>query len=235
MSATATRTEIDGQGLDTRAINRQIREAIDGGSRDIVVHNPGAKHSLGVGILHRVKLTFEGSLGYFGVGLGDGIEAHIKGRVGWSLAENLMDGEVVVEKSAGSSTGAAIRGGTVVVKGNVGGRTGITQKGGTILVGGDCGFLAGFMMHKGRIVVCGDIGRAAGDSMYDGEIFVAGKVASLGIDTMLKDLDELDDLWLREHLDRYGLENPGSWRKIVAGRKLYNYDNLEPLERKIAL
>jgi glutamate synthase domain-containing protein 3 len=91
------------------------------------------------------------------------------------------------------------------------------------------------MMHKGRIVVCGDIGRAAGDSMYDGEIFVAGKIASLGIDTLLKEPDELDEEWLRETLDRYGLENPGTWRKIVAGRKLYNYDNLEPLERKIAL
>ena len=52
--------------------------------------NPGAKHSLGVGILTRCKITFDGSLGYFGCGIIDGPEVHIKGRVGWSACENMM-------------------------------------------------------------------------------------------------------------------------------------------------
>ena len=59
--------------------------------------NPSARHSLGVGILTRCRITFEGSLGYFGVGLIDGPEVQINGRVGWSVAENMMSGVVVIE------------------------------------------------------------------------------------------------------------------------------------------
>lgn len=227
--------QIDAQGLEFREVNRQIKQALADGVRDITVLNPGAKHNLGVGILQPCRLTFEGSCGYFAVGLIDGPTVRIKGRVGWALAENMMDGEVVVEGSAGSCAGAAVRGGTLVVKSNVGARTGISQKGGDIVVGGDAGFITGFMMQKGRIVVCGDVGRATGDSMYDGEIFVGGKIASLGTDAVFAEVDEVDRLWLDETFARYGLEQPPEWRKIVSGRKLYNYDKLEPLERKIAL
>ena len=45
----------------------------------MTVRNPGAKHSIGVGILQRCRITFEGSLGYFGVGLIDGPEIAITG------------------------------------------------------------------------------------------------------------------------------------------------------------
>ena len=227
--------EVDAHGLEPREVNRRIKQALADGARDIVVLNPGAKHNLAVGILQPCRITFEGSCGYFACGLNDGPQVHVKGRVGWSLADNVMDGEVVVDGSAGSCTGAALRGGTIVVRGNVGARTGINQKGGDIIVGGNAGFITGFMMQKGRIVVCGDVGRATGDSMYDGEIFVGGEIASLGTDAIPAELDELDKLWIEEKFERYGLAQPSRWRKIVAGRKLYNYDKLEPFERKIAL
>jgi len=226
---------VPGRDRDAREINADIRKALADGARDIVVTDPGAKHNIGVGILVPCRISFEGSLGYFGCALGDGIRAHVKGRVGWSLAENMMDGEVVVDGASGSSTGASIRGGTVVVHGNAGARTGILQKGGAILVGGDSGLLTGFMMQKGRIVILGDVGRHCGDSMYDGEIFVGGEIASLGIDAIPGELDELDREWLARALDRHGLEAPADWKKVVAGRQLYNYDKLEPMERKIAL
>ena len=32
-----------------------------------------------------------------------------------------------------------------------------------------------------------------------------------------------------------GIEPPGTFRKFVCGRKLWNYDNLEPAERKLVL
>ena len=86
----------------------------------IVVKNPGAKHSLGVGILNRLQLYFEGSLGYFGCGLIDGPNVRITGRVGWSCAENMMAGTVVIEKNAGSVFGAALRGGDLVCQGRCG-------------------------------------------------------------------------------------------------------------------
>ena len=38
-------------------INLQMRELMSEGYGTIVVHNPGAKHSLGVGILNRLNST----------------------------------------------------------------------------------------------------------------------------------------------------------------------------------
>ena len=95
------RTEFDATNLDAKAVNKKIRELAHKGFGTVVVKNPGAKHSLGVGILHRLRLHFEGSLGYFGCGLIDGPSIRISGRVGWSCAENMMAGVVVIEKKRG--------------------------------------------------------------------------------------------------------------------------------------
>ena len=201
----------------------------------MTVQNPGAKHSLGVGILTRCKITFDGSLGYFGCGLIDGPEIHITGRVGWSSCENMMSGVVVVDHNAGSLTGAAMRGGDLVVKGRVGARSGIDQKGGTIIVGGDAGMMTGFMMQRGRMILCGNVGHGLGDSMYDGTIYVGGKVASLGIDCVPGEWNDADTEFIERKFRIHGLGTPPAFEKFVCGKKLYNYDNLEPSERKMVL
>ena len=232
------RTELDASALDTSAINRKIRELMQQGYGTIVVQNPGAKHSLGVGILNRLQLYFEGSLGYFGCGLIDGPNVRVKGRVGWSCAENMMAGTVVVEKNAGSSFGAGLRGGDLVCMGDVGGRIGIDMKGGTIVAGGRAGAFCGFMMQRGRMVILGDAGKNLGDSMYDGIIYVGGKIESLGVDAVDGEMSALDVDWLSRKLRMYGLEAPrgiANMRKIVAGKQLWNYDNLEPAEKKLVL
>jgi glutamate synthase domain-containing protein 3 len=232
------RTEFDAAELDTSAINRKIRELMQQGYGTIVIQNPGAKHSLGVGILNRLQLYFEGSLGYFGCGLIDGPNVRVKGRVGWSCAENMMAGTVVVEKNAGSSFGAGLRGGDLVCMGDVGGRIGIDMKGGTIIAGGRAGAFCGFMMQRGRMVILGDAGKNLGDSMYDGIIYVGGNIDSLGVDAVDGEMSALDVDWLSRKLRMYGLEAPrgiANMRKIVAGKQLWNYDNLEPAEKKLVL
>ena len=232
------RVEFDTGELPSTEINRKIRDLMSEGYGTIVVQNPRGRHSLGVGILSRLNLVFEGSLGYFGVGLIDGPNVRINGRVGWSCGENMMSGTVVIEKNAGSTFGAAIRGGDLVCKGSVGSRTGIDMKGGTIIVGGDTGALSGFMMQRGRMVICGDAGKNLGDSMYDGTIFVGGKIRSLGVDAVPAELTELDRAWLARKLIAHGLLPPdgvGGFTKIVAGKQLWNYDNLEPTEKKLIL
>ena len=109
------RAEFDARDLTTRQINLELRSLLyERGVTDVTVKNPGSKHSIGVGILTRCKITFEGSLGYFGCGLIDGPEIHITGRVGWSACENMMSGVVVIDGNAGSLTGAAMRGGDLV-------------------------------------------------------------------------------------------------------------------------
>ncbi len=232
------RAEFDATNMDTNDINLKIRDLMSQGHGTIVVKNPGAKHSIGVGILNRVKIYYEGSLGYFGCGLLDGPNVTVNGRVGWSCAENMLAGTVVVEKNAGSCFGAALRGGDLVCKGDVGARTGIDQKGGTIIVGGRTGAFSGFMMQRGRMVVLGDAGANLGDSMYDGTIYVGGKIASLGVDAVESEMTDLDAAWLARKLKIYEIDPPKDLRKmtkIVAGRQLWNYDTLEPTEKKLVL
>jgi glutamate synthase domain-containing protein 3 len=183
----------------------------------------------------RCKLNFEGSLGYFALGMIDGPEVHITGRVGWSSCENMMSGVVVIDSNAGSLTGAAIRGGDLVIKGQVGARTGIDQKGGTIIALGSAGSMTGFMMQRGRQIICGDAGPGLGDSMYDGTIYVGGKVKSLGVDCVEGEWTDADTEFIERKFSIYALGAPPSLQKFVCGKKLYNYDSLEPSERKLVL
>ncbi len=230
------RATLDAHRLTTRRINLELRWLLyDQGVRDVTVLNPGAKHSLGAGILTRCRITFEGSLGYFACGIIDGPEIHITGRVGWSACENMMSGVVVIDGNGGSLTGAALRGGDLIVKGQVGARTGIDQKGGTIIVGGNAGSMTGFMMQRGRQILLGDVGPGLGDSMYDGTIYVAGKVASLGIDCVPGEWNDVDTELIERKFRLHGLGSPPQLQKFVCGKKLYNYDNLEPSERKLVL
>jgi glutamate synthase domain-containing protein 3 len=230
------RATFDAHDLSTRQINLELRRLLyEEGVGDVTVLNPGAKHSVGVGILTRCRITFEGSLGYFGCGLIDGPEIRISGRVGWSACENMMSGVVTVAGNAGSLTGAALRGGDLVVHGRVGARTGIDQKGGTIIVAGDAGMMTGFMMQRGRMILCGNVGHGLGDSMYDGTIYVAGKVASLGVDCVPGEWTEADTELIERKFRIYELGAPPDFQKFVCGKKLYNYDNLEPSERKLVL
>ena len=232
------RTEIDADQMTSTMLNKKMRELMKEGYGSIVVKNPRGKHSLGVGILNRLNLIFEGSLGYFAAGLIDGPNVRIKGRVGWSCAENMMSGTVVIEKNAGSTFGAALRGGDLVCGGSVGSRTGIDMKGGTIIVGGNAGALTGFMMQRGRVIICGNAGKNLGDSMYDGTIYVGGEIRSLGVDAVPGELTELERTWLSRKLKQFQLlpqRGVDHFTKIVAGKQLWNYDNLEPTEKKLIL
>jgi glutamate synthase domain-containing protein 3 len=226
----------DARDLTTRQINLELRWLLyEQGVTEVTIANPGAKHSLGAGLLTRCRVRFEGSLGYFALGMIDGPEVHIAGRVGWSACENMMSGVVVIDSNAGSLTGAAIRGGDLVIKGRVGARTGIDQKGGSIIVMGDAGSMTGFMMQRGRQIICGNVGPGLGDSMYDGILYVGGTVKSLGVDCVEGDWNDTDTEIIERKFRIYGLGTPPEFTKFVCGKKLYNYDSLEPSERKLVL
>ena len=232
------RTEIDTGDMTTTEVNGKIRDLMAEGYGTIVTKGPRGKPSIGTGILGRLNLIIEGSIGYFGVGLTDGPNVRITGRVGWSCGENMMSGTVVIEKNAGSTFGAAIRGGDLVCMGSVGSRTGIDMKGGSIIVGGDTGALSGFMMQRGRMVVCGNAGKNLGDSMYDGTIYIGGDIKSLGVDAVEEEKNDLDRAWLTRKLTQYGLMPDAGvehFKKVVSGKMLWNYDNLEPTEKKMIL
>ena len=68
-----------------------------------------------------------------------------------------------------------------------------------------------------------------------GSVLVGGKVTSLGVDCVEAELTAADDEFLARKLGIYQIESPAAFRKFVCGRKLWNYDNLEPAERKLVL
>jgi glutamate synthase domain-containing protein 3 len=218
---------IDCQGKTTRQINRALRDAVVADQRDIRVVAPDARHNLGVALLQPVRVVFDGSVGYYCAGMMDGAHVEVRGSTGWGAAESMMGGTLVIDGSAGSGVAASIRGGTVVVRGDAAARAGVSMKGGTLIIGGNCGYMAGFMMQKGRIVVCGDAGDALADSMYEGVVFVGGRIASLGNDAVVQEPTAEDRAALVGLLTTYDVPAPAAFKKIVSGRKLWNFDKKE--------
>jgi glutamate synthase domain-containing protein 3 len=222
--------EIGCDGKTIREINMEIKRLIAQGETEIVVKDPAARHNLGVAILQPIHLTFEGSVGYYCAGMSDGPTVEIRGSAGWGVAESLMAGLVTVYGSAGNGAGAAIRGGTLVIHGDAAARAGVSMKGGLILIGGNCGYMSGFMAQKGKIIVCGDAGQAFADSMYETVCYVGGSVNDLGNDTVIEALTDEDALFLESTLSRYLLDKAGlvsNFKKVVAGRKLWNFKTQE--------
>ncbi len=226
--------EVNCEGRTSREVNAEIKRRVRQGEDPIVVRNPGARHNLGVAILQPVTVQIDGSVGYYCAGLIDGATVEVAGSAGWGLAESMMTGLVRVRGSAGNGAAAAIRGGTVVIHGDAAARLGISMKGGTVIVAGNCGYMAGFMAQKGTLVVCGEAGEAFGDSMYETVCYVGGNIAGLGTDAVIEkpssgEAESLDAL-LAQHLDpdaRRKLPGGADFKKIVAGRKLWNFDKRE--------
>jgi hypothetical protein len=58
------------------------------------------------------------------------------------------------------------------------------------------------------------------------------------VDAVPGELTELEISWMERKLAQYDLESPNGvekLQKIVSGKRLWNYDKLEPAEKKIVL
>lgn len=215
---------LDADGLDAWEFNRRLRELV-ASEPAIVVHNPRARHNLGVGLDRPVHIVFAGSVGYYCGGFNNGAFIEIFGNAGWGLGEAMASGKIVVHGNTAWAAGASMFGGLIVVEGNAGPRTGVAMKGGDVLVAGSIGFMSGFMAHRGKLVALGGTGDAAGASMYEGRIFVAGPVTSLGADAVDVEPtpEELDEV--RMDLEANGLPLPDApIRKIQAEGRLWYFD-----------
>jgi len=226
--------DIDATGRSIREINQAVRCAIAEKAPGVTVKNPGARHNLAVAILGAGSIRIAGSVGYYCGGLGDGASIEIEGSAGWGLAESMLGGTVRVHGNAGSGAAAALRGGTVVIHGDAAARLGVSLKGGLVIVGGNCGYMAGFMAQKGTLIVCGDAGEAFADSMYATVCYVGGKADNLGTDAVVGVMEPGEVERLEETLCRYlppalrkTKPRAASFKKVVSGRKLWNFDKRE--------
>jgi glutamate synthase domain-containing protein 3 len=220
---------IDCGDLSSRAVNEAVWRAVEGGSRVVRLRNPTARHNLGVALPEGVRLIVEGSAGYYVAGLNDGATVEVHGSAGWGAAESMRDGTVVIDGDAGNAVGASIREGTVVVRGDASTRAGIAMKGGALLIGGNAGPSAGFMMQKGVLIVCGSAADGVADSMYQGVVYVGGRTGELGADAVESDFTANDASLVFGLLERHQVDAPMAFRKLVSGRKLWNFrrDDLE--------
>lgn len=219
----------DCTGCSTREINVFLKEATRlGPEAEVALLNPDSRHNLAVGVTTPLTVRIEGHVGYYCAGLCESVNVRVRGDAGWGLAENLMSGRVQLTGSAGSAAGATMRGGTLIIGGNAGARCGVAMKGGLLVVGGDVGYMTGFMMQKGVLIIGGDAGEALGDSLYEGRIYIRGRIEALGSDAVQTDLTEADIALLSAAFADAGTEmTPTDFKKIVSGKKLYNFDTKE--------
>jgi len=94
--------------------------------------------------------------------------------------------------------------------------------------------MSGFMGQGGRMIICGDAAEAFGDSMYETICFVGGEIADLGNDAVLAETTDEDKQFLDASLARYlpaslraDLPGAGGFKKVVSGRKLWNFKKSE--------
>ena len=221
--------KIDARGKSVTEINRQVR-VLAQQDEEIILEYPDARHHLCVGILAQTKVIIRGSTGYFCAGLCDGPTIEVENNVGWAVADNLLAGTIIVGKNAGAVPGMAMRGGKLVVKGDIGSRAGTIMKDGLIIAGGKANFMAGYMMMGGRLVICGDSGRGVGQNIIGGEIYVGGKIEELGDDAMLVDVTDEETDEIRSLVEKYKINAPATFQKLVSSQKEHRYQKHERSE-----
>jgi hypothetical protein len=64
--------------------------------------------------------------------------------------------------------------------------------------------------------------------MYEGTVYVGGTIHALGADCIEAELTGDDRAMLEAELSPHGIDSGGSgWKKLVSGRKLWNFSKHE--------
>jgi glutamate synthase domain-containing protein 3 len=86
------------------------------------------------------------------------------------------------------------------------------------------------MAQKGQIIVCGDAGPAFADSMYETVCYIGGSVDDPGNDAVIEAMSDEDVAFLQATLSCYFPDKAraaSNFKKVVAGRKLWNFKTQE--------
>ena len=197
--------------------------------------SPDARHNLGVALLDPAHVTFDGSVGYYCAGMIDGPTVQINGSAGWGLAESMLTGTVVVRGSAGNGAAATIRGGTVVIHGHAAARAGVSMKGGVVLIAGQLwlhGRVHGAEGDADRLWRCGRCllrfyvrVRRLRRWQYHGPGQRRGHRGANRSGLRLSGGHAVASSGRRSHPDL--LSRLPRFKKVVAGRRLWNFDKRE--------
>lgn len=217
---------IDLRKLSVRQLNHFLHHEIGTQSHSRVeILNPNGLHNIAVGLDAPVQVDVRGHGGYFLGGMNRQARIVVHGNVGWSVAENMMSGEVRVKGFASQCAGASAHGGLLFVEGSASSRCGISLKGGDIVVGGHVGHMSAFMAQAGHLVVCGDAGAGLGDSLYEAVIYVRGRIHSLGADAREEPMAEEDYATVGQLLNRTELDySPRDFKRVASAKTLYHWN-----------
>ncbi len=211
--------KIDAKGMHYRDLNREIRSAVENGSRRIVLDNVNGQRYIGCGIKAKVNIIINGVPGSDLAAFMDGPSVIVNGNAQDGVANTMNTGKVVIHGNAGDITGYAMRGGRVYVKGDIGYRVGINMKSfknsyPVIIAGGVAGDFLGEYMAGGILVVLGldreasdgrIVGNYVGTGMHGGTIYIRGEVEEyqLGEEVGIVEPDPKEIRILRKHLKEY--------------------------------
>lgn len=186
---------IDATGVHYRALNRQVREAVASGRKQIVLEHVRGQRFIADGLQgNDVLIDIHGVPGGDLAAFMDGPTVRVFGN-GQDAAGNTMNnGRVIIHGHAGDALGYGMRGGDLLVRGNAGYRVGIHMKAykaqvPAIIIGGCVGDFFGEYLAGGLLVALG-LDRAPGErivgdylasGIHGGEIYLRATLDELPV------------------------------------------------------
>jgi glutamate synthase domain-containing protein 3 len=179
---------IDAKNLHYTPLNQQVRAAVAGGAKEIVIENVLGQRFIGDGLRgDGVTITLNGVPGGDLAMFMSGPTIIVHGNADHAPGNTMDQGKVIIHGSAGDAVAHSMRGGRVYVRDNIGYRGGIHMKQyegkrPILVVGGSARAFLGEYMAGGLLIVLGLNSltpvseRGIGSGIHGGEIIIRGTV-----------------------------------------------------------
>lgn len=223
---------IEAKGLYYKALNRQIRESIARGEKQIVLKNVLGQRYIGGGLSGDATFLVYGTPGQDLGAFMNGPTLTVFGNAQDGVGNTMNRGKIVIHGKAGEIPGHSMRGGKIFIEGDVEYRAAIHMKEYLeavpwLVIGGTAKDYCGEYMAGGRVVVLNleerkdvsPVGHSVGTGIHGGAIYIRGTVRShqLGPGAVFADMNGEDEEFLRRVLEEYGRDMDVDLTGIVPG------------------
>jgi NADPH-dependent glutamate synthase beta subunit-like oxidoreductase/glutamate synthase domain-containing protein 3/NAD-dependent dihydropyrimidine dehydrogenase PreA subunit len=205
------------KGLYYKALNRQIRESLSHGAKEIILKSVLGQRYIAGGINASAVFHIYGTPGQDLGAFMNGPHLIVYGNAQDGVGNTMNSGKIIVHGKAGEIPGHSMRGGKIFIKGDVEYRAGIHMKEyldqiPCLIIGGTAKDYCGEYMAGGRVVVLNlnnkkpsPVGYSVGTGIHGGAIYVRGNVQKyqLGPGAIFADIDESDEYFLKNALNEY--------------------------------
>jgi glutamate synthase domain-containing protein 3 len=216
--AESSTIHLDARGLHYHDLNVRLRELVQQGAEEIILHGVMGQRYLGTNLQRKVRITIDGVPGNDLGAFMDGPDIHVLSSAQDGCGNTMNSGRIVVHGSAGDIVGHSMRGGKILVRDNAGYRVGIHMKEygavrPVIVIGGTAQHFLGEYMAGGILVVLGSQLGAdqphpshfVGTGMHGGVIYLRGQVDTsfLGKEVGQAPMEPEDHWLLRQLAQEY--------------------------------